>query len=126
MLQCAPGKGGQFLAAVQADGLSGTPLTPIPRSDFVSCGQVFSKVLQAQADQTAFISPERVLTFRARPVQPTCRLDENGCLTQLNGAPLPLHQACSAQLAMFAPGVLDAPTHVQKCTYTPAGGLRIG
>ncbi len=126
VLQCAPGKGGQFLSAVQVDGLAGAQLTPVPRSDFVSCGDVFSEILQTETDRAAFISPERVLTFRPRPAQPTCRLDEHGRLTQLSGAPLPLHQACTPQLALFAPGVLDAPLHVQKCIYTPTGSLRIG
>lgn len=124
VLNPAAGGGGQFLTGVQAYASPGV-LLPVPRGDFATCGDLFRSALAGAEPTVALVTPERVLRVEPRPSDPDRLLDAHGRLLNLNGQPLPLHQACAGHWAVFAPGVLDAPVYIRRTVWTEKAGLRI-
>lgn len=113
----AAGAGGQFLTGVQATASPGV-LIPVPRGDFVTCGDLFRAALNGAEPTVALVTPERVLQVGPRPSDPDRLLDGNGRLLNINGQPLPLHMACAGHWAAFAPGTLDAPVYIRRVGWT--------
>ncbi len=124
ILNPTAGGGGQFLTGVQATASPGV-LIPVPRGDFVTCGDLFRAALTGAEPTVALVTPERVLRVGPRPADPDRLLDAHGRLLNLNGSPLPLHQACAGHWALFAPGTLDAPVYIQRVVWREERGLGI-